>query len=124
MKLMRGGPRWCGRGAARLWLPVGMLAMLLQAGCGMFDSAPAVSPPGQPILPSAGAPVPGNPQETCERRANSDPAVQDLRMRQLAGGVGPNGYQTQIEQATKQAVNRCLASLGRGRPGGVQPLNQ
>ncbi len=80
-----------------------MLPLLL-AGCGMFG---------------AGA---DTPQAQCERQANSDPTVANLRLKVFTQTTQDRDISPDIAMAKHEAVQRCLIARGAAAPGGVQPL--
>jgi hypothetical protein len=79
----------------------GLIVALLLAGC-----AAATTPP--------------TPQAACEREAQDDPVVRDMRMK----GAGSPSYlaweQERMRIAVQEATLRCLRARGIIRPGGVE----
>jgi hypothetical protein len=86
-----------------------VLAMaLLLSGCGMLGAT----------APNPGAALPD--QAFCEQRAESDPAVEALRMKGLGNPNFAIASQQQLRLAKQDAVVACLRSRGIIPPGGVE----
>ncbi len=91
--------------ARRNWLVAGLLALLV-TGC------------------SAGRVDPNDPVAACNASAQSDPDVAAVRNKQLGSEYAAQLYARDYKQALNIAVDRCLATKGIARPGGVEAVRR
>jgi hypothetical protein len=63
-----------------------------------------------------------DPRAECQVQANSDPTVQDLRLKQFSLTPSDPNINPDITVAIHNAVQRCLQDKGLAPPGGVDPI--
>jgi hypothetical protein len=81
-----------------------LLLPFLLAGCGIVGTSATT------------------PQVQCEREANADPTVANLRLKVFTQTTQDRDISPDIAVAKHEAVQRCLIARGAAAPGGVQPL--
>jgi hypothetical protein len=75
------------------------------------------------LLASCGPPD-HSPQADCARRADEDPTVKELMTVSSANTVALLDTRPRLQEARRQAVNRCLSGMGLQPPGGVESPNR
>jgi hypothetical protein len=67
------------------------------------------------------ASTPNTPEDICAAEANRDPKVVAMREEMNGNIQMQQSLAPAILAARRQAMNACLARMGVGPPGGVQP---